>query len=73
MLNDINTLTTIQQERYNGFVNEAATLRLLPGQKRTGTPRKAVASSATAAKAATTFYGLLLSALQTRIRALRPS
>ena len=73
MLNDVNTLTTIQQERYNGFVKEAAMLRLLPGQKRAGTSRKAVASSARPAQTATTFYGLLLNALQTRIRALRPS
>lgn len=73
MLNDINTLTTIQQERYNGFVNEAATLRLLQRRQRISTPRKAVASSSTPARTATTFYGLLLSALQTRIRALRPS
>ncbi len=73
MLNDVNTLTTIQQERYNGFVKQAAMLRLLPVQKRTSKARQAVASSATAAQTATTFYGLLLSALQTRIRALRPS
>ena len=73
MLNDINTLTTIQQERYNGFVNEAATLRLLQRRQRISTRRKAVASSATPGQTVTTFYGLLLSALQTRIRALRPS
>lgn len=73
MLNDINTLTTIQQERYNGFVKQAAMLRLLPVQKRTDKAHQAVASSSTPAQTTSTFYGLLLSALQTRIRALRPS
>ncbi len=73
MLNDINTLATIQQERYNGFVNEAATLRLLPRRQRSSTPRQAMAGSSSAAKPTMTFYGLLLNTLQTRIRALRPS
>lgn len=73
MLNDVNTLTTIQQERYNGFVKQAAMLRLLPVHKRTSKAHQTVISSTTPAQTATTFYGLLLSALQTRIRALRPS
>lgn len=73
MLNDVNTLAAIQQERYNGFVNQAATRRLLADAQPTNTQRRGTAGKFSGLNPAAAIYGLLLNALQTRMRALRPS
>jgi len=73
MLNDVNTLATIQQERYNGFVQQAATRRLLAGSQPTTAQRAGTASKVSGLNPAAAIYGLLLNALQTRMRALRLS
>ena len=73
MLNDVNTLAAIQQERYNGFVNQAATRRLLAAWQPTNVQRAWTASTFAKLNPAAAIYGLLLNALQTRMRALRPS
>lgn len=73
MLNDVNTLVAIQQERYAGFVKQSAARRLLAAAQPTTAQRAGAASKFTGLNPAAAIYGLLLNALQTRMRMLRPS
>lgn len=73
MLNDINTLTTLQRERYDGFVREAAIRRLFRQQKSVEKSRQPAGKHSASANGAPSFYELFLRALQARIRTVRLS
>ncbi len=70
MINDIGTLTTLQTERYNGFVHQAALLRLARGKKGSGEQRQATASRPAQTERVSSFSALLLTLLPARIRAI---
>jgi len=72
MLIDIDTLAAIQNERYRDFVREAEIRRLLRLQKENDNPTQPSANQPELAHAAPTLYQMLVTAMQTRIRALLP-
>ena len=67
MLIDIDTLAAVQNERHRDFVREAETLRLLRLQKKNDNRTQA---RVTEPDSAPTLYHVLVTAMQTRIRAL---
>ncbi|MCX6046722.1 MAG: hypothetical protein NT075_16585 [Chloroflexi bacterium] len=67
---DIHTLTTLQNERYDGFVRRAKMLRLLQLQNETNNLNQPPVTKPTARKAAPNLYQMVVTAMQTHIRTL---
>ena len=70
MFNDIGTLATLQNERYNGLVHQLALLHLVRGKKQSGEQCQATASRPAQTARMSSFSALLLTLLPPRIRAI---
>lgn len=67
---DVHTLTTLQNERYNGFVRRAEMWRLLRVQDGTNNPPQLSATRPEPMHAAPTLYQVLVTTMQAHIRTL---